>query len=117
MQVKQHLTIGSNDIRLTGMNETMPTHAAALWRAAEMLGGQAGIAKKLGYADRRNVSPWFAEGARYLPPQHCVTIERETFQAVRRWDLRPDDWHRIWPELVGAEGAPPAPETSVQGEV
>lgn len=22
------------------------------------------------------------------------------------WDLRPDDWHRIWPELIGAEGAP-----------
>lgn len=23
------------------------------------------------------------------------------------WDLRPDDWHRIWPELIGADGAPP----------
>lgn len=21
-------------------------------------------------------------------------------------DLRPDDWHLIWPELVGAEGSP-----------
>lgn len=29
---------------------------------------------------------------------------------VRRWDLRPDDWHRIWPELIGAEGAPGVPE-------
>jgi hypothetical protein len=28
---------------------------------------------------------------------------------VARWDLRPDDWHRIWPELIGAEGAPPLP--------
>lgn len=25
----------------------------------------------------------------------------------RLWDLRPDDWHRIWPELIGTEGAPP----------
>ena len=25
---------------------------------------------------------------------------------VKRWDLRPDDWHRIWPELIGADGAP-----------
>ena len=23
------------------------------------------------------------------------------------WDLRPHDWHVIWPELVGAVGAPP----------
>jgi len=25
---------------------------------------------------------------------------------ARLWDLRPDDWHRIWPELIGTEGAP-----------
>lgn len=30
---------------------------------------------------------------------------------VPEWDLRPSDWHRIWPELVGAEGAP-APEAA-----
>jgi DNA-binding transcriptional regulator YdaS (Cro superfamily) len=39
-------------------------------------------------------------------PENAVAIERETGGAVRRWDLRPNDWHRIWPELVGAEGAP-----------
>lgn len=22
------------------------------------------------------------------------------------WDLRPDDWHLIWPELIGSTGAP-----------
>lgn len=93
------------------MNETIPTHASALRRAAELLGGQAGIAKTLGYADRRNVSPWFADSARYLPPQHCVTIERETHNVVRRWDLRPSDWSLIWPELIGAEGAPAVPAT------
>lgn len=47
-----------------------------------------------GYADR-------------IPgPENCVAIERATGGAVRRWDLRPDDWHRIWPELIGVEGAP-----------
>ena len=47
-----------------------------------------------GYADR-------------LPsPENCVCIEQATDGAVMRWDLRPDDWHRIWPELIGAEGAP-----------
>ena len=39
-------------------------------------------------------------------PAVCVAIERATQAAVRRWDLRPDDWMRIWPELIGAPGAP-----------
>lgn len=48
--------------------------------------------------------------------QLAVDIERISAGAVRRWDLRPDDWHRIWPELIGAEGAPavPAPEPAAQ---
>lgn len=33
---------------------------------------------------------------------------------VRRWDLRPADWHRIWPELIGAEGAPVLPTEEVR---
>ena len=36
----------------------------------------------------------------------CTAIEQATAGAVRRWDLRPDDWHLIWPELIGAKGAP-----------
>lgn len=28
------------------------------------------------------------------------------------WDLRPNDWHQIWPELIGADGAPEAPVTA-----
>ena len=39
-------------------------------------------------------------------PTLCVVIERESQGAVKRWDLRPDDWHLIWPELVGSKGAP-----------
>lgn len=37
----------------------------------------------------------------------CVAIEQATDGAVTRKDLRPDDWHRIWPELVDADH--PAP--------
>ena len=44
----------------------------------------------------------------------AVAIERATDGAVRRWDLRPDDWHRIWPELVGMDGAPPVPEAEAR---
>jgi DNA-binding transcriptional regulator YdaS (Cro superfamily) len=43
-------------------------------------------------------------------PENCVAIEQATGGVVMRWDLRPDDWHRIWPELIGAEGAPATPE-------
>ena len=36
----------------------------------------------------------------------AVLIERKSDLAVRRWELR-DDWFLHWPELIGAEGAPP----------
>jgi len=29
-----------------------------------------------------------------------VSIERATDGAVTRKDLRPEDWHEIWPELA-----------------
>jgi DNA-binding transcriptional regulator YdaS (Cro superfamily) len=48
-----------------------------------------------------------ANGVRGVPAERAADIERACQGAVRRWDLRPDDWHRIWPELVGTEGAPP----------
>lgn len=40
-------------------------------------------------------------------PALCVAIERESGGLVRRWRLRPNDWHLIWPELIGTAGAPP----------
>ena len=43
-------------------------------------------------------------------PENCVAIEQATERAVMRWDLRPSDWHRIWPELIGAPGAPRLPK-------
>jgi len=39
----------------------------------------------------------------------CAQIELQTSRAVRRWDLRPQDWHRIWTELVGHPDAPAVP--------
>ena len=47
-----------------------------------------------------------AAGKRPVPAQHCRPIEHWSGGAVRVWDLRPDDWHLIWPEMIGAEGAP-----------
>ena len=34
-----------------------------------------------------------------------------TANDVTVWDLRPNDWHLIWPEIITAEGAPPVTET------
>lgn len=36
-------------------------------------------------------------------------IAIKTRREVPEWQLRPEDWHLIWPELVGAEGAPAIP--------
>ena len=49
------------------------------------------------------------QGGREPSPELCVVIERESGFRVRRWALRPRDWHLIWPELIGADGAPPVP--------
>lgn len=48
-----------------------------------------------------------ANADRAVTPERASKIEAATGGAVRRWDVRPTDWHLIWPELVGAEGAPP----------
>ena len=53
------------------------------------------------------VSQW-ATGVKAVPTERCPEIERATSGAVTRRDLRPDDWHRIWPELVTADH--PTPE-------
>jgi hypothetical protein len=44
-----------------------------------------------------------------LRPELMVAIERESGGIVHRWSMRPNDWARVWPELVGAPGAPPVP--------
>jgi DNA-binding transcriptional regulator YdaS (Cro superfamily) len=54
------------------------------------------------------VSQWVS-GLKAVPAERCVDIEIATDRAVMRWDLRPADWYRIWPELIGTEGAPAVP--------
>lgn len=51
-------------------------------------------------------SMWKARGS--VPAEVCAAIERATGGRVTRRQLRPTDWHRIWPELVTEEF--PAPE-------
>lgn len=80
--------------------------STALLTAADVAGGMAKLADACG-ASVQTVWNWKKRG---VPIEHCAAIEQATARAVMRWDLRPDDWHRIWPELIGIEGAPALPE-------
>lgn len=66
--------------------------------ACEALGSQAALARQLGVTPAA-VSQWL-KGSRPVPPRQCTAIERATAGQVTRRDLRPHDWHLIWPELV-----------------
>lgn len=62
-------------------------------------------------ARRVGVSPAFfnqwATGRRNVPVAKGAIVEAEL--GIPRWEMWPDDWHRIWPELIGIDGAPPVP--------
>jgi len=83
----------------------------AIERAIEHCGGATKLAQLLGVTAQR-LNNWVARG---VPIEHCSAVEKATHGAVRRWDLRPDDWHRIWPELIGTDGAPTIPQELAHG--
>jgi DNA-binding transcriptional regulator YdaS (Cro superfamily) len=68
-------------------------------------GSQRDLADKIGITPVL-ISQW-ANELRPVPPERCVEIERATGGQVTRKDLRPEDWHKIWPELVVAAQATP----------
>ncbi|MGK5044927.1 transcriptional regulator [Janthinobacterium sp. GB4P2] len=70
----------------------------------QVRGSQRLLAKQLGISPVL-ISQW-ANVQRPTPPDRCVEIEKATQGAVCRRDLRPDDWHRFWPELVTTKEAP-----------
>lgn len=104
-RVQPGLTILSNVVILAGMHEESTIKEAAS-AVVSFYGSHLALAKALGYDDLRNVSYW-ARGERPFPPQHCVSVEEQSKGAIMRWDLRPDDWHLIWPELRKRKDAPP----------
>ena len=81
--------------------------------ACDAAGGQTQLANALGVTAAA-VSHWVT-GLRPVPIQHCFAIERATRGAVTRRDLRPDDWHLIWPELSDMPSAQPATAPTAQG--
>lgn len=71
-------------------------------------GRQTELALALG-VDPQLVWQW-SRKVRPVPVMRCLPIEQATSRTVMRWDLRQDDWHLIWPELIGADGAPAVPQ-------
>jgi DNA-binding transcriptional regulator YdaS (Cro superfamily) len=60
------------------------------------------------------ISNWKSD--RGVPIDRCVAIEVACDGVVRRWDLRPADWFKHWPELIGTEGAPKVPAKASAAE-
>ena len=88
-----------------------PEAATPLDRAIKAADGVGALAELIG-ANQTTVSMWRTRGKGRVPTEYCAAIHAAT--GVPRWDLRPDDWHRIWPELIGADGAPPVPEPTTE---
>lgn len=88
--------------RIQGMNP--------IETAIEAAGGPSQVASVLGVTVQA-VCFW-RDGKRETPPEHMAILEQLAKGAVRRWHMRPNDWHLIWPELVGQKGAP---KVSVEG--
>lgn len=61
-------------------------------------GRQVSLAEKIGLSS--NYLSQIVNGRRPLPIKYCARIEQATNGQVTRRDLRPDDWHEIWPELA-----------------
>ncbi len=72
----------------------------------DALGGTAAVARRLRISTA-SVSEMRKNGmsdARKI--ELAADIEVATQRRYCRWHLRPCDWYRIWPELVGTDGAP-----------
>ena len=85
----------------------------ALERAAKILGGWPRVSAVTGASQS---APFMWRKRQRVPPEYCAPLEQATERQVMRWELRPEDWHRIWPELRAVEGAPAVPaEASTEG--
>ena len=62
------------------------------------------LTEAIGLKSQAQVRQWQHGYSGRLPsPINCVAIERATKGVVTRRDLRPNDYHLIWPELAPAK--------------
>ena len=71
-------------------------------KAARLLGGRPAMAGQLEVSVSA-IGNWKTRG---VPFEVCPAIERLTDRQVMRYDLRPDDWADMWPELVRDPAVP-----------
>jgi DNA-binding transcriptional regulator YdaS (Cro superfamily) len=71
-------------------------------------GRQAALAKAIG-AHAPDVSRW-ADGKRPIPLEYGAAIESATGGLVTRREMFPNDWARVWPELVERPTATTEPQ-------
>ena len=81
---------------------------SGLQRAVDKVGGQSALADAIG-RKQQHIWNWLNRPGG-VPPEECFAIEQASGREVMRWDLRPNDWWRIWPELIGKKGAPAVPK-------
>ena len=41
------------------------------------------------------------------PCGYSLAVRLEKALGIPRWKSRPNDWHEVWPDLIGSKGAPP----------
>lgn len=78
------------------------TDESGVARAIRALDGSVKAAKALGIERYQTVQSWVREGR--VPANYAPAVA--DLAGVPVWELRPDDWHRIWPMLIGTDGAP-----------
>lgn len=75
----------------------------------DALGGTTAVARLLGLRSP-SVADWRKTGIP-VGRRLRLAVVADQRNIARRWDLCPDEWHLIWPELIGTPGAPPIPIT------
>jgi len=65
-------------------------------KAIQLFGGLSALAKEIDVSSAR-LGNW---RLRSVPIEYCLAIEMATAGGVSRKELRPDDWHKIWPDLA-----------------
>ncbi len=71
---------------------------SAIDPAIKHFGSQTALAKAIGVTPQ-TVNQW-VRGIRSVPVGKCLAIETKTGGAVKRRDLRPNDWADYWPDLA-----------------
>ena len=80
----------------------METHVkASVKKACKAVGGQRAMASALGIGASQ-VNQWVT-GRRGIPAKYCQSIVDLTEGLVTVQELRPADWHLIWPEPKSTE--------------